>query len=150
MPLPPQDLTTERGAEPGGGWSHWSRYARRLLIAGLAAYWAVLFVLTHIPAPARDLGVNDKLLHLVAYGVLGFLFAWVISPTQRRLATWLVVVLVCSSYGAVDELLQRQIPSRTADINDFFADVVGAALGASILLLAQGLWRWFAARRVSP
>ncbi len=95
-----------------------------------AALWAgVILTGTSIPAipgPPAAPGV-DKLAHLAMYGVLGFLAmraAWDGMP-RTIVVTFAAVAL----FAAVDEWHQRLIPTRSAEVGDWIADVAGATLG---------------------
>ena len=103
----------------------------------LLIYWPVLFVLTHIPVPqiARQSGMSDKTMHVLAYMALVFLCWHAVSPFKRinwkKAKVWVVLVFMVW-YGAVDEYLQGRI-GRNADIRDFFADLAGTIFGLVIL-----------------
>ncbi|MCE5185172.1 MAG: VanZ family protein [Planctomycetaceae bacterium] len=111
----------------------------------LAVYWPVIFALTHIPVPnlARQSGMSDKTMHVLAYFVLAFLAWCAWNPYEKvnwlRWKVWaLVAAIAC--YGMIDELLQR-IPAlgRSADVIDFAANMAGA-LTALILLSLVSFW----------
>jgi H+/Cl- antiporter ClcA len=66
-------------------------WPQRLVVAATAAYAAVLVFATHYPNPQELMGgrlPSDKLLHFLAYGVLGFLAALVLRSRGRRAAAW--------------------------------------------------------------
>lgn len=77
----------------------------------------------NIPAPGR----SDLLAHLAIYGVFGWLLAR--APGVPRARTLLALALGASLYAAADELHQRFIPGRSASVDDWAADTLGAALG---------------------
>lgn len=80
----------------------------------------------NVPGPPAPPGV-DKVAHLAMYAVLGFLAlraAW--DGAARTLVVTLAAVAL---FAAVDEWHQAYIPSRSADIADWVADVTGATLG---------------------
>jgi VanZ family protein len=87
----------------------------------------------------------DKLLHFSAWTVLGFLFfrAYRASPSLSRHKTTLLWISFLSAtlYGMSDETHQYFVPSRTADILDFFADAAGSLFGVFIGA------RWYALYR---
>jgi hypothetical protein len=113
----------------------WKRH--KYILTCLLIYWPGLFILTHIPIPqiARQSGMSDKIMHVLAYLVLVFFFWHTISPYARvnwkKAKVWLILVLLVV-YGAIDEYLQGQI-GRSADVIDFLSDLVGIALGLAIL-----------------
>lgn len=101
----------------------------------LVLYWIALFVATHLPAQqiaVREPFQNfDKVVHASAYAGLACIAAaaW---TWRRRLVRrdYLVLLAGLSGYGVFDELLQL-IPAlhRSADVWDWAADTVGAAVG---------------------
>jgi VanZ family protein len=95
----------------------------------LAAYWLLIFTLTHLP-PRHLPHVNlwDKIQHLLAYGCLAtllFLTLWLTRPRLAQLG--IVVLAICMMYGAVDEWLQIPV-GRDCELVDWFADTSGAAI----------------------
>jgi VanZ family protein len=102
-----------------------------LFVALAAAYWALLFVLTHIPSvDLPDITLIDKICHALAYATLAFAIGSVLTiwqGYQPRLPIWIWTIAV--SYGAIDEYTQRFVQNRSCDILDLLADAIGAALG---------------------
>lgn len=79
--------------------------------------------------------VSDKLLHVVAYLILGW---FVLRAThggvnELRLGPTIAAFLLTVAYGVSDELHQAYVPSRVASVGDAIADASGA--GLSILLM---------------
>jgi VanZ family protein len=96
--------------------------------------WALLLLavvvamLALMPAPPRQMDLGwDKLNHVFAFAMLAVcaVFGWRSSHAAR-----LAVLLALLAYGGVIELLQLQVPNRSADWNDLGADAIGIALGA--------------------
>ena len=80
----------------------------------------------HQPPPAPD--GTDKLVHLVAFAVLAF-------PLARTGRFGLVPVFVgASAFGGIIEVLQPSF-GRSADMQDWIADIVGVALGIILALV---------------
>ena len=78
------------------------------------------------PPPAPE--GSDKLVHLVAFAALAF-------PLARTGRFGLLPVFIgASAFGGVIELIQPSF-NRSADVNDWVADVVGVALGIGCGLL---------------
>ena len=107
-----------------------------------AAFWllaAAVGLLALMPAPpdAASLGW-DKLNHLAAFAALAAcaVLGWRQAPPLRRVLL-LAALLV---YGAAIELLQTQVPNRSAEWADLLADALGIAAGA-------GLAAWWLRRR---
>ncbi len=108
---------------------------RRTVFLLAALSWAgLIFYLSSQPSietPALFPG-QDKLFHVVAFGMLGFLAAGSLHASRDDYATrqvWLVVLAV-TLYGISDEFHQYFVPGRSADIYDVVADATGGLLGA--------------------
>ena len=77
-----------------------------------------------VTAPrTRDLG--SLVLRALARGTL----------TGVTAGTGLAALAIATAYGASDELHQRYVPGRTADLQDLRADATGAAGGIAIAWL---------------
>ena len=115
------------------------RFARTVLWTVTAVYWVVLFTMTHLPPKNLPRGPGgDKLHHFGGYFVLSFLLGatlWQAFPSRRRVIP-LLVVLAAMAYGAVDEVTQLAV-GRSCELNDWFADVAGAATAGAALYLLQ-------------
>ncbi|HXN15377.1 MAG TPA: VanZ family protein [Usitatibacter sp.] len=70
----------------------------------------------------------DKLVHFTVFGGIAFLL-WVGTGARWPVLVWALVALL----GALDEAHQVYVPGRTADIEDFFADAIGAACALLVL-----------------
>ncbi len=99
-------------------------------------YAGILFALSSQPNPLPflppEIVLQDKLLHALAYTVLGALLV----PGFRGAGfsargAFLLAVGLASLYGATDEFHQSFVPGRSADVLDWVADTLGAALGAA-------------------
>ena len=118
------------------------RRHKSVLIA-LGIYWPGIFWLTHIPVPdiARQSGMSDKTMHVLAYFVLTFLVWFAVGPYEKvqwcRKKVWILLAVIIW-YGAMDEYLQGRV-GRSADVMDFVADLFGvvSALG---LLSVLSFW----------
>lgn len=112
------------------------RFAHRssgLMMIALIVYWLGLFLGTHAPITPRSVPtISDKLLHFGAYAGLAVLCAanvWIFRPLNFRSLAVIFVVLAC--YGVVDELLQIPV-GRHCDMNDWYADLKGIAVGLAV------------------
>jgi VanZ family protein len=119
-------------------YSYLEKHHKYLINLPLIIYWIILFVLTTLPGnEALNIGVNDKIEHFGAYGVLSailylnLLFQEKYPLYKKYPATFTLVV--ASLYGMVDELHQIFVPGRTADIRDWLADFLGSVLGVLII-----------------
>ena len=117
------------------------RHKSVLLTLGI--YWPFLFWLTHIPVPAiaRQSGVSDKTMHVMAYWALTFLVWFTVSPYEKvrwnKARVWFVLAAVVL-YGVADELIQAYV-GRSADVMDFMADLFGVLLALGFLSIF-GFW----------
>ncbi|MFC1479336.1 VanZ family protein [Planctomycetota bacterium] len=102
---------------------HKSEYA-------ILAYIGVISAVSFIPGEALSsvVSLNDKLLHMLMFGVLGFLAALSI---RKYAVVWAVLIIVATA--GLTEGFQRFVPGREADIWDFVSDVAGG-----ILILCAG------------
>ncbi|MEN8164166.1 MAG: VanZ family protein [Acidobacteriota bacterium] len=105
-------------------------------------YGVILIVLAVIPSiEAGGFGPSDRLLHGLAYGVLGGLL-WV-SGLGRAGAVQRVVVAIggAAAFGLMTEFLQLLIPYRSFELRDVVADTVGAAVVVLFgLIIPKSLW----------
>jgi VanZ family protein len=110
-------------------------------------YAAVIFALSHqsnpLPFLPPEIFLYDKLLHAAEYAVLGALLVPALRLAGLRPVPALVAaVLVASFFGATDEIHQFFVPGRNADVADWLADALGAAIGALGATLAlRRPWR---------
>ena len=106
------------------------RTGTTLLVAG---YWLALFVATHLPRIPAALTMEgaDKWEHLGTYATLACLLAFRNSLGQP--VNWkclLRIAVLVALYGVFDELTQIPV-GRHADVEDWFADILGSAIGLS-------------------
>ena len=84
----------------------------------------------HQPPPAPD--GSDKVVHLIAFAALAF-------PLARTGRIGLLPVFVgASAYGGIIEVLQPSF-GRSADMQDWIADIAGVGLGIVLALLYRRL-----------
>ena len=84
------------------------------------------------PPPAPE--GSDKLVHFVAFAALAFPLSCTGRFGQHA------VFIGASAYGGVIELIQPSF-NRSADINDWIADIVGVVLGIGCGLLYRRIGR---------
>jgi len=116
---------------PGSVWSFqvWPAFA----------YAVAILIFVSLPsAPAATEKLNDKTLHFLAFGV----FAWLSCRALRQLRAQtreLHVALIgfASSVllGGLLEIWQSLLSYRSCDVFDWFADALGAVLGATLSVL---------------
>jgi VanZ family protein len=98
---------------------------------------AVIWVLSSLSltlVPVDDFPLRDKGVHLVQYGVLGFLLAhatfrtW---PRRHPLRTASLALLIAVLWGLLDEIHQASVPGRASEALDLVADTLGATAGVT-------------------
>ena len=110
----------------------------QLLSLLLAVLWAgIIFFLSSQPGTDTPplFPHMDKLLHVLAFGILGFLVLGGIRPGKHghtSVQLW-TAVAIAGAYGILDEVHQRYVPGRMPDVLDVLADLAGAMLGAWLL-----------------
>ena len=117
---------------------------RRTLLrtwAPLVLYVGLIFTLSHIPVAripvVRSLTLSDKILHALEYALLCVLAFRLFRTSRRRwLFRWAAVaaLVFASLFGLSDEWHQGLV-GRDADVADWLADTVGAALAAAVLMV---------------
>lgn len=131
---PPGNGTSARPADPVP-----SSTLRGISLALTLAWAALIYYLSDQPGTDLPLAFpgQDKLLHLLAYGVLGFLALGTrqLSASGYRITDYWKVAAVATLYGVLDEFHQSFVPGRNADVLDVLADAGGALLGAGLLFL---------------
>lgn len=133
-----QSDLTEAAEEPS-----WHRLVRRGLALATGAHAAALLFATHYPKPESLLGRSlppDKLMHLVAYGLLGGLAAAVLVAYGRSDARSLVRMVVALAIAAIFDELTQPLFGRNAEPLDWVCDCVGLAAGAAMVFLSS--WAW--------
>lgn len=80
----------------------------------------------------------DKVVHANLFAVIAILLT-----LSRKQWTWrwlVASVVLASCVGALDELHQQFLPGRSADINDFYADFMGATSGVVLMQYYKNKW----------
>jgi len=118
-----------------------------LVYTPLILYWIILFTATTIPGnQLPDFHVSDKIEHFSAFFILATLLNLTMIYQRKSLLLFkyaaLVTIIICLSYGAIDELHQMFIPGRTADFRDWLADSTGVMLGVLILNFVKYLFNY--------
>lgn len=109
-----------------------------------AAYWVIIFVLTHLPpSNLPRVRVPDKAAHLVSYGLLSAgLFVSLSLTGLRASRAAIIVLLIAMGYGAFDEWSQRFV-RRSAELDDWLADVGGALIAVGLMWMGRAIVaRW--------
>lgn len=92
-------------------------------------YLGVIFYLSSLSSvPVPELFPQiDKVIHLTAYLILGFLSRNAFDSIGIKLGTW--PFLVAALYGVSDEYHQSFVPGRDCSLYDWIADCAGCVLG---------------------
>ena len=100
-------------------------------------YCSLIFYLSSRPGVGTS---HDKLVHLLVYGIMGFLFARAFRIHLYKMR-WVLVFAFLSAtfYGISDELHQYYVPGRRFEVWDIVADSIGAFLGAFLYVLPHRL-----------
>lgn len=95
-------------------------------------YEGIIFYLSSQPVPPGiQLKGIDKLLHIIEYLPLGFL--WALLLKEMGLRGWMIFAFIFSIlYAISDEIHQLFVPGRLASVSDIFADGIGITLGIYI------------------
>jgi len=117
---------------------------RWLALVAIGLYWAMLFLLTHMPGderdeqPRRKIPHLDKVAHAAAFAGLAALACLAVAAFRPVTPPVLVgIASVLATYAAVDELTQGLIRDRTPDLRDWLADMLGTLAGIGAFLLAR-------------
>jgi len=86
--------------------------------------------------------MQDKLLHAIVYGILGFLtaraFYFKTSESIKRNAFKLSFITVFL-FAISDEIHQSFVPGRSAEFGDLIADLIGMTLAQIIFFSRLGI-----------
>ena len=120
-----------------------TRSIRRLFRLAFYASSALVGALSLAPSTTLPpVSINDKIEHVVAYALLGFVGA--VSFECGALRT----ILGLAAFGILLELLQAFSPGRSPELGDALADVAGACLGYGALIILRRAWASKLAARV--
>lgn len=99
---------------------------RPLWMCLLLAFFISMLAAGAIPGSADALSdrFGDKLLHLLAYGLMAALCFQ--SLRGRRLTQSLISLLIIALLGLIDELVQSLLPYRNASLLDWCFDIAAA------------------------
>lgn len=111
-----------------------------------AIVWAILMLLLLL-LPSRNFEIKtitfyegfDKMVHCGIFFILCILLYWEsLLKTKRTVNKWLSIVKVVSSttiFAFITEAAQQYLsPTRTADIWDIFADIIGIGMATFAFL----------------
>ena len=117
------------------------RALRALWIWGpLVAYCALIYYLSSLPQVPWASDYPDYLEHALEYLGLSIVTARALngglrSPVSTR--TLAVALVLCVGYAILDEIHQKFVPNRFADVTDVLSDAVGAGVGLAGLRVGR-------------
>lgn len=117
--------------------SRFTRYWLPVLV-----YCAAIFIQSSFPTAGQlpQWPGLDKILHMAAYALLGFLFFRALAsgrPSKNHNILLILSILFSGLYGLGDEFHQSFVSGRVAETADALADLAGGFLGAG--------WGWLRA-----
>jgi VanZ family protein len=115
----------------------WPRLASLWL--PVVAYMGLIFFLSAQSNPPLPPQVSDTQGHSIGYMGLAVTVTralagglWTGASGGAAAGAW----AIAAAYGATDEWHQSFVPGRTADVHDWYADALGACVGAG------ACWAW--------
>lgn len=110
------------------------RHLVPVAVAGLLVVQLLALYLPQDPGAPSPIPHGDKLVHAVIFG------APVLVAGLAKGRWWLLVALACAVHGPVSEVIQQTaLPSRSGDVWDAVADLVGT--GAAVAGVRWGFRR---------
>lgn len=106
--------------------------------AMVLAYAGLIFVISSRPIPPEyvpRVRHFDKLLHVIAYGLLAMMCFRALWPNvEQPMPFWVLALgaVMTTVYGALEEFHQSFVPARECSLWDMAANGVGAALAAAL------------------
>ena len=95
--------------------------------------WLIVQLLAQTPPMVQ------KVLHVLSYGGLSWLWFWVLEPLPVRLHFRLLVAfLIAAGFGALNEWRQLHVPGRYGSLADVTLNAIGAGLGLLLAVLWGG------------
>lgn len=102
------------------------------------AYMAIIFVLSaqpKLPEISAPVLSWDKAQHLIAYLGLALVAfrAANLMPILAKPGSYIQSFILAASYGGLDEFHQKFVTGRSAEVRDWLADALGAALALVVI-----------------
>ncbi|MCK4649117.1 VanZ family protein [bacterium] len=98
-------------------------------------YAGLIFTVSSFPLPPPKVEIPfiDKLIHLIEYGILGFLFYRALRVSRLAKQVFILAIIFSVLYALSDEIHQYFVPGRKFDFWDLAADSLGIVLVARYL-----------------
>jgi VanZ family protein len=104
----------------------------RVLAAGISVLiYALISLLSSLPARSLPTGIPDFIPHGVEFFLLGFFFIQTFSA-PRRWPTMAAALLLLAGLGLLDEVHQLAVPGRVFSLLDWAYDLAGALAGLTV------------------
>lgn len=116
-----------------------SRTRALVLWGPVAAYMALIFVISAQPQPPLPPQISDKQGHGIGYMGLAVTVTRALAGGLGAGATPSIAAAawaISSAYAVSDEWHQSFVPGRSSDVHDWYADTIGALIGAG------ACWAW--------
>jgi VanZ family protein len=107
----------------------------------VALWLALIFTMSSIPLNGHVVRLfrhQDKLIHVIEYGILGCLLARAVFVPRALIYRYWGCIGVAVLVGAADEIHQSFIPGRMMDWKDLLADTTGALIFVWLWLAFNG------------
>ncbi len=122
-------MLQEQGRQKGR-----ATWFRQLLAwSAVVGYCGLIYYLSDQPHLRQVVPSSDKLVHVAAYALLGWLWTVALRATCSgctSLVVLLSALIFTLVYGLSDEWHQSVVPGRLSSAADVVADVIGGGLGA--------------------
>ena len=82
----------------------------------------------------------QKVLHVIAYGMIAILWLWTLESMQPRNRRTIVAVALAITLGISVEILQTVVPGRFGTLFDVFLNAIGASGGVMVVRIALEPW----------
>lgn len=97
---------------------------------------------SQLAAPSVNLVLpTDKVAHFLVFGLVATSIIRIPWFRRKGWAGVLLVIIITSTFGALDEYRQSFTPGRTVEFADWIADTLGGALAA----ILYHRWHWYRA-----
>jgi VanZ family protein len=107
----------------------------RVVAGGISLLiYAVISLLSSLPAKSLPSGVPDFIPHFLEYFLLAYFLLQVFS-SPRHAGPVMAAALLLAVLGFLDEWHQRSVPGRFFSRQDLLVDMLGAAAGMAVLAL---------------
>jgi VanZ family protein len=110
-----------------------------LVYIPLGVYWLILFTATSLPLnQLPSIGLSDKINHFAAFFILSVLLYLTLKFQRKNRflfeKAFMLTLIICLIYGAIDEIHQMWIPGRYTELLDWVADGLGSIAGLLVVI----------------